>query len=281
MPRFWIVRGAAFSDPRGSSTRVALATGFAVVFALWLLWGYQLGRSLKNIEQSVASVHEQYVRGEQTLSKVRTNVLLGSIYLRDALIDTTASRREEYRAELARRRDAIEQSLMAYVPEVASEVEREHWSRLQTELAKFWASRELALNDPLPRTPAQAAALLRTRVVPRRETILEVLDQLAALQDEANRRRQQEANALYTEVRLKLMSMGGVTLRWESAYARGYQIQTSTNGTSWTTVHSDYAGNGGTDAIALDATARYVKMYAFQRATQWGYSLWELEVRGV
>jgi mannan endo-1,4-beta-mannosidase len=73
----------------------------------------------------------------------------------------------------------------------------------------------------------------------------------------------------------------GVTLRWEAAYARAYQIQTSTNGTSWTTVHSDYGGNGGTDAIALDAAARYVKMYAFQRATQWGYSLWELEVRGV
>ena len=130
MPRFWIARGAALSDRRASSTSVALATGFAVVFALWLLWGYQLKRSLKNIEQSVASVHEQYVRGEQTLSKVRTNVLLGSIYLRDALIDTAASHREEYRAELARRRDAIEQSLMAYVPEVTSELEREHWSRL-------------------------------------------------------------------------------------------------------------------------------------------------------
>ena len=75
--------------------------------------------------------------------------------------------------------------------------------------------------------------------------------------------------------------VSGVTLRWEAAYARGYQIQTSTDGTTWTTVHSDYAGNGGTDVIALDATARYVKMYAFQRATAWGYSLWELEVRGV
>jgi mannan endo-1,4-beta-mannosidase len=72
----------------------------------------------------------------------------------------------------------------------------------------------------------------------------------------------------------------GVTLRWEAAYARGYQIQTSTDGTSWTTVHSDYAGNGGTDVVALDMATRYVKMYAFQRATQWGYSLWELEVRG-
>ena len=125
MPRFWIARRAALSDRRASSTRVALATGFAVVFALWLLWGYQLGRSLKNIEHSVASVHEQYVRGEQTLLKVRTNLLLGSIYLRDALIDTAASLREEYRAELARRRNAMRLPLQVAASENADEPERQ------------------------------------------------------------------------------------------------------------------------------------------------------------
>ena len=208
----WIHHGAGLSDSRASSTRVALATGFAVVFALWLLWGYQLGRSLQNIEKSVSSVHEQYVRGEQTLSRVRTNVLLGSIYLRDALIDSAPENRDGYRSELARLREANEQALTAYVPEVESAAEREHWARLQAELGEFWESRELALTDTGPRTPAQAALLLRTRVVPRRETILEVLDQLAALQAEANLRRQQEANALYSQVRFRLMSMGGATL---------------------------------------------------------------------
>jgi len=212
MRHLWTARGRGLSDRRASSTRVALASGFAIVFSLWLLWGYQLGRSLKDIERSVASVHEQYVRGEQTLSKVRTNVLLGSIYLRDALIDTAVSHRDEYRAELTRLREMNERALAAYMPEVGSQMERGHWARLQSELGEFWASRELALTDSEPRTPAQAAVLLRTRVVPRRETILEVLDQLAALQGEANRRRQEEANTLYSQVRFRLMSMGGATL---------------------------------------------------------------------
>jgi signal transduction histidine kinase len=194
------------------STPLALATGFAIVFGLWLLWGYQLGRSLQNIEQNVATVHEEYVRGEQTLSKVRTNVLLGSIYLRDALIDSASPRREYYRGELTRLRAEVEQALTTYVPAVTSVVERQHWSWLQAELGQFWESRDIALADNGPRTPAQAAALLRTRVVPRRETILQVLDQLAALQFEANRRRQEEADTLYSQVRLRLMSMGGATL---------------------------------------------------------------------
>jgi hypothetical protein len=59
MPRFWIARGVVLSDRRASSTPVALAMGFAVVFALWLLWGYQLGRSLKNIEQSCSRSGKQ------------------------------------------------------------------------------------------------------------------------------------------------------------------------------------------------------------------------------
>jgi mannan endo-1,4-beta-mannosidase len=76
-------------------------------------------------------------------------------------------------------------------------------------------------------------------------------------------------------------SVTGVTVRWEAAYAAQYQIQTSTDGTTWTTVHSDYNGNGGTDTVNFTATtARYVKLYAPLRATQYGVSFWEFEVRG-
>ncbi|ROP40021.1 mannan endo-1,4-beta-mannosidase [Saccharothrix texasensis] len=69
-----------------------------------------------------------------------------------------------------------------------------------------------------------------------------------------------------------------VRLDWEAAHARQYQLQVSSDGTTWTTVHEDYAADGGTDEIVLDTSARYVKLYAFQRATPYGYSLWEMGV---
>jgi signal transduction histidine kinase len=193
------------------SIRGALLAGFAVVFALWLLWGYQLVRSLEQIEQNVAVVHEAYVRGEQTLSKIRTNVLLGSIYLRDALIDGATARRETYRAELIRLRTEAEQLLGGYLQDVSSENEREHWARLQGELADYWASRDVALSDHA-KTPDEAAALLRSRVVPKREAALQILDQLGALQAAANQRHQTEIDLLYRRVRLRLLSMGAATL---------------------------------------------------------------------
>ncbi|MGC4806982.1 discoidin domain-containing protein [Micromonospora sp. DT233] len=71
-----------------------------------------------------------------------------------------------------------------------------------------------------------------------------------------------------------------VTLVWEDAYARAFQLQTSDNGTTWTTVHSTAAGTGGTQTIPVTGAGRYVRMYGTARATQYGYSLWELRVYG-
>ena len=198
-------------DPRSTSVRAALLAGFAVVFGLWLLWGYELVRNLQRIEQNVSTVHVSEVRGEQTLSKIRTNVLLGSIYLRDALIDGATARRSTYRDELTGLRDEVERLLHAYIPEVASPVERDHWTRLQVELGDYWASRDVAFTQQA-RTPNEAAALLRSRVVPRRDTVLQILDQLAALQSGANQRHEEEIDLLYRQVRTRLLSMGVGTL---------------------------------------------------------------------
>jgi signal transduction histidine kinase len=191
--------------------RAALRAGFAVVFALWLLWGYQLVRNLQQIEHNVADVHNSYVRGEQTLSKIRTNVLLGSIYLRDALIDGAAIRRDAYREELTRLRTEAEQLLAAYVRDVSSDEERAHWARLHAELGDYWASRDVAFTEHAM-TSVGAAALLRSRVVPKRETVLQILDQLAALQAAANQRHQTDLDLLYRQVRSRLLSMGAGTL---------------------------------------------------------------------
>jgi hypothetical protein len=71
-----------------------------------------------------------------------------------------------------------------------------------------------------------------------------------------------------------------VILRWEEAYASGYQIQTSTNGSTWTTIYSTTTGKGGAETINVSGTGRYVRMNATKRGTSWGYSLWEFEIYG-
>src|SRR5450755_1509125 len=75
-------------------------------------------------------------------------------------------------------------------------------------------------------------------------------------------------------------SISQVVLQWEAAYGKAFQVQTSADGTNWTTVYSTTTGTGGTQTLNVTGTGRYVRMYGTARATQWGYSLWEFQVYG-
>ncbi|MGI4835344.1 MAG: glycosyl hydrolase [Janthinobacterium lividum] len=76
-------------------------------------------------------------------------------------------------------------------------------------------------------------------------------------------------------------ALGRVQLSWEAAYAQQYQLQTSLDGTTWTTIQTVTDGDGGLDDLpGLQARARYLRIYATQRGTAYGYSLYEVETFG-
>jgi hypothetical protein len=75
-------------------------------------------------------------------------------------------------------------------------------------------------------------------------------------------------------------SINKVVLNWEAAYGRSFQIQTSPNGTTWTSIYSTTTGAGGIQTLAVTGSGRYVRMYGTTRATAYGYSLWEFQVFG-
>nr|WP_283094452.1 carbohydrate binding domain-containing protein [Paenibacillus sp. ATY16] len=83
----------------------------------------------------------------------------------------------------------------------------------------------------------------------------------------------------------KLYKLESMTLSWEGAYGKTYTVQVSSAETpgdnDWTTIFTEPSGNGGIDNITLHGEeARHVRIYGTARGTQWGYSLWEVEVYG-
>ncbi|WP_169746469.1 discoidin domain-containing protein [Demequina oxidasica] len=72
----------------------------------------------------------------------------------------------------------------------------------------------------------------------------------------------------------------GVDLDWEGAYGKGFKIQLSNNGSSWTTAATVTDGSGGDQSLAVEGEARYVRFQGVERGTGYGYSLWEFAVRG-
>ena len=76
-------------------------------------------------------------------------------------------------------------------------------------------------------------------------------------------------------------SISRVKLVWEAAYGSQYEIQVSSNGTTWAPIYNQLAGVGGTeDHTGLVGTGRYIRMQGKKRGTPWGYSLYEMEVYG-
>ncbi|HXK19012.1 MAG TPA: discoidin domain-containing protein, partial [Polyangiaceae bacterium] len=72
-----------------------------------------------------------------------------------------------------------------------------------------------------------------------------------------------------------------VKITWQNSASADYDIQVSNDNNTWTTVFTDAHADGGTDDITgLAATGRYVRMYSRARKTQYGNSLFEMEVFG-
>src|SRR5579859_4371614 len=72
-----------------------------------------------------------------------------------------------------------------------------------------------------------------------------------------------------------------VTLVWETAFGKAFQIQTSPDAATWTTIFSTTTGTGGTQTLSgLSGSGRFIRMFGTVRGTQFGYSLFEFEVFG-
>lgn len=78
----------------------------------------------------------------------------------------------------------------------------------------------------------------------------------------------------------EIKDMVGMTLYWETAYGKSYDISISPDKKEWSKVYSTTEGDGEIDDIYFGRKkARYIKILCKERATQWGYSLWEIRIK--
>jgi len=82
------------------------------------------------------------------------------------------------------------------------------------------------------------------------------------------------------ELRVDLGSVkeiNGVTIIWEAASAKSYTIEVSDDGENWNTVKSISQSSGGIEQSNFETVSgRYIKLDLGVRATEWGFSIWEI-----
>src|SRR5687767_10981243 len=110
---------------QGLTIKAALVLGFGATFGLWLFAGLNLTRRMADVHAATASVNARYMRAQELLSTARAQVLLGSVYVRDALLDPDPASLDGYRQRLEEASDAAASALQQYVPVVDSIEERD------------------------------------------------------------------------------------------------------------------------------------------------------------
>jgi signal transduction histidine kinase len=84
-------------------------------------------------------------------------------------------------------------------------IERAEWEKLQASLEQYWASIEFVFSPDLPTNTAQAASLLRQTVMPARQNVLLLLNNLRALQQMSQSQHDVEVALLYREARVRFL----------------------------------------------------------------------------
>src|SRR5580704_7113240 len=143
----------------GRSIRAALFLGFGLIVGVWLFAGYYFTRRIADVERQAAAINARYMHAQELLSTVRAQVLVGSVYVRDALLDPDPTTASASRRRLEESYQTVDQALQQYVPVLDTEGEREHVTRLRGEIGEFRRTMLDLLATDGQRSPAEARAL--------------------------------------------------------------------------------------------------------------------------
>jgi signal transduction histidine kinase len=189
-----------------------LLIGFLVIFSIWLASTVYFTRQLAESHAQGVAIQARFARGQELLFAVRSQVLLGSIDLRDALIEAHES------SVAATARD----KLLAFEAQVKQELEQYTglqpaidvavWNRLQKELEDYWQA-AIRLVDRNEGTRLEATqARLRTQVIPKRDAIVELSEEIRQVMADAFVREQEELSASNRSVRLRIWGATAVAV---------------------------------------------------------------------
>jgi signal transduction histidine kinase len=153
-----------------------VALGLATLLLLIVGSMLALSRRAQEIYAELDQLNTLHQQVDSKLRRLRSDVNLSGIFVRDYLLDIARERGPEYRAQIAEFREANNATLTELRP-LTNGADAE-LTTLQATLDEYWAA-----FDPLfDWTPAEkiirSAAFLRREVVPRRDAVLGIAQQI-------------------------------------------------------------------------------------------------------
>jgi signal transduction histidine kinase len=188
---------------RKLTIRAALALGFGATFGLWVFAGYYFTQRMADVQRESAAVNRRYTEAQELLSSIRTQVLLGSLSVRDALLDPDSGTVEVVRRQIEETYAGVDRALQQYVPILDSRAERDRVNGLRREIAGFSGTLRDVLGSDRTRWRSQARMLL-ARVTPMRTSVMQLSDNIQMLNRSAFVQQQQAVALIYAETQRRV-----------------------------------------------------------------------------
>jgi signal transduction histidine kinase len=163
-------------------TWIVAALGLGGLLLLIIVSMLASSRKAQEIYTQLDQLNTHHQNVDATLRRLRSDVNLSGIFVRDYLLDVARERAPEYREQIAEFR----QDNMATVAEllVLDEPQAERVRSLEGQLDQYWETFEPLFDWTISEKIFRSANFLRQEVVPRRDAILTIAQEIEELNNE-------------------------------------------------------------------------------------------------
>jgi signal transduction histidine kinase len=166
---------------RKPTIQVALALAFILIVGLWAYTGYEFTTRMAAVEEASAKVTARYLEAQERLTTIRSQLLVASVHVRDALLEPDRSLIPRYERQINDTYASIDIALRDYEPVLDTALQIEQVEHLRRELAGFRQMTAQVLDQVKGGATRDVRALLNQSLVPRREAAVRVSEEVQSL----------------------------------------------------------------------------------------------------
>lgn len=167
--------------------------------------------SLKSLRGSETGLQAHFLARNRTLEQIRSNIYLSGTYARDSLLAPEQSGAQAQIAALENLKKDTDAALETYAQSLEPE-EADPFRALRSEIDAYWR----VLNRTFAWSPDERNkfryAFFYDELIPRRTSMLQIADRIAALNEQALRRGDEKLGSVFGRLQLGLLAMIALTL---------------------------------------------------------------------
>jgi signal transduction histidine kinase len=203
--------GRVRRDIRRSRTWPLVALAFAAMILLGALGTWVTLNRTTRMRSSVLAVTDAHQIRHEHIQALRSQIYVSSIVVRDYLHDTSREHLDEYRAKLLENESAASMQV-AQLSKLASPRSEATVRSLAAEVNAYWSSLHAILQETDTAGYAGRYRRLRTDVIPRREAVIALAEELAELSSSEAQTARQAVNQSMFDFHRSMLQVGGLTV---------------------------------------------------------------------